>query len=437
MGTGVCGEEAPMSRFTIAFCFALVVAGCEKERVRIVVEPRPDGTFVRTIHLWKADKDKILPPDEERVDRTWEFYEERLEPLGKIVRFRGIFRKPPPDVVHEGRSNVGGYDVWQAGPGWLGIYRERRPGATDLFAKLQKVAEGIDLLSRILAETMREQLAGEPGLDALVAFLSGPFREDLKEMVFHFAGGSYDLATADDRLLTAFSMVLQFAEERGYLAVADLPRALNLESLRELVSRFVARKMERSLDDDLREKLAFLTDAGKLTASMERAMKKLGEPGEDFGKAMEPFLKDVIRFDLFSSDEILDLVLELPPGAELLHTSGTRNLEKRRIEWTDTIDARAVRSLYHASFAVADEEWQTKHLGRVALPAKDLPDYVLWVNGLPEAQAGAWREAVNALTPGDDLIERLRAIRVTPREEGDEEVEEKGAKILIKALKAD
>ncbi|MHC4469732.1 MAG: hypothetical protein ACYTDY_03280 [Planctomycetota bacterium] len=415
----------------------LFLAGCEKEHTKVVVEPRADGTFVRTISLWKTDTDKpgkTLPPDEERVERVWEFYESRLEPVGKVARFRGTFRSPPPDIPHDGRTNQGGYDVWRAGPGYVGYYRERRPGVMDLFARLEKAAAGIDHLSRILAEMFRRELEGEAGVDSLVAFLSGPFRADMKEMMFLFAGGTYDLVDDDERLFSVFAVIVQLAEERGYVAVADFPKIFNKQSVIDVLHHFIASKMERSLDDDLRGKLAFLTDSEKLPKAFEGALLSLGDSKEELEKEMEPFLKGVVSFDIFSDHETLEVVLVLPPGAEILYTSGELVPEKRRIEWEDTLDGRAVRSLYHASFAVADEAWQKAHLGSVGLTGEELYEYVFWVNGLPEEQAKAWRKAVDALEPGEGLAERLAAIRVTPRDEDEEDGREKGAKLLIAAL---
>ena len=197
------------------------------------------GKFVRTIHLWRtnpAESFKTLPPDEERVAAVTKLYGTRLEPVGEVVKFRGEFREMPPDVLRDKETNHGGYDVWRAGPGWVGFYRERRPGPTDLYARLEKAASGVDRLTKILAEMFRAQLPGEAGVDSLTAFLVGPLRTDLKEMMFVMATGSHSVLD-DDALVSALAMVLQIAEERGYLDAADLPKITNRETGLELLLR--------------------------------------------------------------------------------------------------------------------------------------------------------------------------------------------------------
>ena len=377
-----------MSRAALCLILLSVVfaAGCDEDHTKVVVEPRADGKFVRTISLWRtnpAESFKTLPPDEKRVAAVAKLYGTRLEPVGEVVKFRGEFREMPPDVLRDKETNHGGYDVWRAGPGWGGYYRERRPGPTDLYARLEKAASGVDRLTEILAEMFRAELPGEAGVDLLTAFLVGPFRADAKEMMFVMATGSHsDLD--DDALVSALAMVLQIAEERGYLDAAALPMITNKETGLELLLRMVAEKMERPLDEDLRSKLGFLTDAEKLAAAFEDAAKSVGEVEKSF----DPYVEEILHLDLFSGDETLELVVELPPGAEIIHTSGKRAADERRVEWKGKLDGRAVRILHHVSFSVADEDWQRKRFGRVALTKEDLSNYVFWVCGLPERQEG-------------------------------------------------
>ena len=39
----------------IAAAAVLALCGCIRDRVEVTVEPRPDGSFVRTLGLWRFD----------------------------------------------------------------------------------------------------------------------------------------------------------------------------------------------------------------------------------------------------------------------------------------------------------------------------------------------------------------------------------------------
>ena len=49
----------------ILIALLAIVGGCEHDHIRITITPGPDGSFVRTIRLWKTDSEKpgaILAP---------------------------------------------------------------------------------------------------------------------------------------------------------------------------------------------------------------------------------------------------------------------------------------------------------------------------------------------------------------------------------------
>jgi hypothetical protein len=54
-------------------------------------------------------------------------------------------------------------------------------------------------------------------------------------------------------------------------------------------------------------------------------------------------------------------------------------------------------------------EFQTAHFGKGILDGQALAEYVLWRNGLTEAEGEEWDGFVVSLKPGPGLEERVRA----------------------------
>ena len=102
----------PQRRLLPAAATVLLLAcGCVREFVQVKVEPRPDGSFVRTVRLWKVDDEKdkgILPPDTGAVANAAKHYMERLEDKEGAARFQGTFyHAVPTDILHAGDTNRG------------------------------------------------------------------------------------------------------------------------------------------------------------------------------------------------------------------------------------------------------------------------------------------------------------------------------------------
>ncbi|HUT36085.1 MAG TPA: hypothetical protein VNE39_21535 [Planctomycetota bacterium] len=431
-------------RQLLASLLVLVVAvlGCERDHVEVTAEPRPDGSFVRTIHLWHTDTEKkgqILAPPAALVDQARPQYPKRLDTPDASVAFQGEFRVVPPDLRRADQTNRGEYTVWPSRLGHVGYYRERRPGRTDHFTRFREAADAADLLVRLAAAIARQQLQGEKGLDPLVEFIEGPFRKDFKEALFFVAhadlGASAQLGAQDAEkvLVGAAAFLFQFAEERGYLEAADLPRLLTGQGAVGVAAALVARKMGRPLDAPLRKKLLGLLEPETARAAYQAALGELTLTEKQFDEALKPLTEGLLHLRLFSAAPELRYTLVLPAQAEVLHTSGVKDEKENRIHWRDELDDRPVAGLYFAFWSAPDAEWQTAHLGRVALRGRELMDYVFWESSLRPELAAAWRTALDRLDPKGDLAAQLGAIRLAPpAKEGEPD---EGARLLLEALK--
>jgi hypothetical protein len=408
----------------------------------VTVEPRADGSFLRSIHLWHTDpqkKGQILAPPAALVDQAKAQYPKRAPTADASVAFQGEFRVVPPDLARGNETNRGAYTVWPSRLGHLGYYRERRPGRTDHFTRFREAADAADLLVRLAAAVARRQLQGEKGLDALVEFLEGPFRKDFKEALFFVAHADLGAAAqfgsedAEKVLVGAAAYLVQFAEERGYLEAADLPRLRTGEGAAGVAAALVARKMGRPLDAPLRKRLLGLLEPEAAQGAYQAALQDLKLTEKQFEEALKPLVEGLLHLQVFAVAPELRYTLVLPPQAEVVHTSGRKAEKENRIEWRDSLDDRPVASLYFALWAAPDAEWQTAHLGRVALRGEELMNYVLWETALRPELAAAWRAALERLDPKGDLGAQLGAIRLGPPAKDGQP--EEGARLLLDALK--
>ncbi len=402
----------------VAVTALALACGCVREFIEVNIQPRPDGSFVRTVRFWRVDDDKkgqTLAPDDGVLANAAKHYLTRLEDEGAAARFQGTFyHAVPADILFGGDTNHGGYTVWRSPLGHLGYYRERRPGRVDLLTRFREVEASIDQLVHLGITMAAQQLEGEAGLDKLVAYLTGPLRRDLKEAAFHFYVQRFRPRVPHDKnnekdVLSTAAIVLQFAEERGHLKVKDLPKLGDDQARSELLMNMVAQRMGRPLDDALRKKLALLGDPDLAKAAFEKALPILGTTKERFEAAMMPVLNCVVAFELFEVHPTLRYVLRLPPNAQVRFTSGELDEKKRQITWKRTLEPRPVGDLFYALWSAPDAPWQTKHLGRVALRGEALEEYITWESALDPERAKTWRAALERLDPQRDLVAQLKA----------------------------
>jgi hypothetical protein len=430
-------------RAALALGLLLLSVGCIRKHVEVKIEPRPDGSFLRTLRMWNTDTEKegeILPPDKAMLANAAKHYLERAAEEGAAAQFQGTFYAAvPPDLLYAEDTNRGRYTVWRSPLGHMAYYRERRPGRADVRTRFAEVEESLDLLVKVMVTVARQQLDGEKGLEKLVAYLEGPFRRDLAEAALHFYAlnlhpQAKDGSLRDKQVATSLSLVLQLAEERGHVKAQDLPRFAHDGPRVQFLMQMVARRMERPLDDALGRKLAFLGEQEKAKPALEGALGQLGMTPEQFQQRMKPITDCVLNFRLFEADPEVSYTLALPRGADVRETSGTVNKEASTVAWTTTLSPLPVSRIFFAFYSVPDEQWQTTHLGGVVLQEEALEEYIGWENSLDKARAAAWRTALDRLDPQDDLTAQLEAIHVTPTPAEGEPQPEYGARLLLHAI---
>jgi len=432
--------------FAIAL-LALAAGGCLRDHIEITIEPQPDGSFVRSLRMWRVDDAKpkdIKAPSQEFVKAARPHYMAPVDTPDATVAFRNTFYKLPSDIAFQDRRNAGGYVVVTGSFGRVGHYRERRPGRTDHAAAQQEIRSAVETLTSLLATIVRQQLQGEEGAERLAAAVEGPFRRDLQDLALAVAaiGATGQPVTLEkdiekdketrDRFFAIVSYVLQFVEERGYVKAREALRFTDGDAVREHVLRLVAKHMGRPLDADLRAKLLAVTEGEVWEAAGKRALEAMNLTEEELKKTLEP-LAALAVIKAVGTDPLLHYALALPEGAELVSSNGRLDAEARKVRWTDELDGRLVAQLFHALWATPDTDARRQRLGRQALQGSKLMRFTLWENTLSPERRARWTAAVARLDPKGDLPAQLNAIRIAEGEDGDEPA---GVAILLDALGA-
>jgi hypothetical protein len=434
--------------FTVA-ALALALGACERDHIEITIEPQADGSFVRTLRLWRVDENAhngIKAPSKEFVEAAKPHYMDPLAAKDATVVFRNTFYKMPQDVALEGQTNAGGYTLNVGTFGRVGHYRERRPGRADHAAAQQEIASSVATLTTLLATMARQQLQDEQGVEQLAKAIEGKFRRDLQDLASYLAttaatgqpvvlGKEFEDMDrpAVDRLFGMLSYVLQFAEERGYLKTRDFPRLFDEEFLRGRVFTLVAKHMGRPLDDALRAKLLTLSDGERWEAAGKQALQAIGLTELALRERVQP-LTALGAVKMFGTEPLLHYVLVLPEDASVIATNGRAEEDGNKVRWTDELDGRLVAQLFHAMWATPDAAAQRKHLGRIAVKDLALMQLTLWEASLAPEPRKRWVAAVAALDPNRGLRTQLEAIRI---EQGEGAGQPHGADVLIKALGLD
>lgn len=344
-------------------------------------------------------------------------------------KFTGQF---PPDV-----GGAGAYTCLTNSLGQTGFYVERFRGNDDLAAMTERRFQAADQLADLFVGWSRKELGHEPGYDRLRQFLNVDFRRDLKNLgAYSWEGeltGGYT-TNGSEEFIVRFG---QYLIEHGYLTMGDVPAVFrevygdDSPALLHRIQRLVARKLGVPETEPVPASLAFLADEATMEKSFDNYLAgtelyraKLKQWEED--KKQKPDLKqpapsevvndaigNLMEFDLFGQPDHLVVRLSLP--APPLHSNGRWDKAHQQVIWESDIEGRTNATHFpffcYASWAKADDRFQKKHFGRVALTGDGLTRYCLWRSSQDQPAGEEWDAFVAGLRPGRGLMEKIDAFR--------------------------
>lgn len=385
---------------------------------------------------YENDQEVIREFPADVLARIAKGYPERLSPADALTHvFQGRFTGAQPSDL----GGAGQYLRLTSQLGAASVYTERYCGDDDQNKQLDRSRVALDRLVDHAIGWFNKELSGQPGLTRLRVFMGRELRSDLQNVLLLAAlavrvadyneGGAEEMAARIGQLLIERGYV---PPERAAEVISGVYRVELNDRAPELmgyVQRLAARKMGLADDKPVPAALGFLADAERAEKSFEAYLASTeayqlllerwqGERNKNPDASrpepttvVEPLFSDLLPFEIFASSSRLEarLVLPVKPFA----SNGEWQGEQGPLRWSKTAICKelGLPTYLYAAWSEPDREAQRLRFGKLALQGQDLAEYVVWRNGLGEAEGRQWDAFVAALKPGQDLLARLQRFR--------------------------
>ena len=424
----------------VLVAMAFLVTGCPQKEY--IVELKPQGNGVeRTLVFYCADGVNTntgapiyLSFDPAELAIITALYPAHsLTNDGNRYAVRGQFKNELP-------HDVGGAGVFTnliTSLGSAGFYMERFRGNDDLTGMAERRSKAADKLADIYVGWSQMELGRQPGYDKLHKFLDVDFRRDLKNLsayCWEFQLVSNYKTNAVEEFTVRFG---QYLIERGYFKFEEIPAMFrdfssnDPKAILQRIQRLLARKIGVPDTAPLPSSLAIFADEKKLQTSLDNYLvgtelyraqlkqwesdKKLKpdtqkpEPSAVTDDAVGP----LFEFNQFGQGDHLVVHLSLP--AAPAHSNGRWDNALKQVSWethlSDRTNATRFPFTCYANWAQADDEYQKKHFGKVALAGDELTEYCVWRGSLEPKLGNEWDAFLVGLQPGNSLMEKIKGFR--------------------------
>jgi len=417
----------PLSLAAMAF----VVTGCPHNDY--TVQLKPHGNVIeRTLMFYCADGEDT----NNGTPNYQSFDEKELEAISALYPTNALTTNGSRYIIHGDFTDTMPGDVGGAGVytnlvtslGDAGFYVERFRGNDDLAGVAERQFKACGQLTDLIVGWSQTELGQQPGYDKLHQFLDVDLRRDLKNASLYFQEGNMIgnyKTNASEEFAVRFG---QYLLERGYFTLGEAPAifgelsADNQQALLPRIQRLVARKMGVPDTDPVLASLAFLGDETNMeksftnylagTDAYHARLKQWEQDKKLKPDANQPVPLDVvddvigslIDFDLLGGQPdhlTVQLSLSSPP----LHSNGRWDAALKQVVWeSDIVDrTNATRMPFscYAGWVQPDVQFQTEHLGKVALTGDDLTEYCLWRSCQDAQRSGEWDSFLAGLKAGN------------------------------------
>ena len=435
-----------MNRFlaaTLGLAATLILTGCPRNEY--VVEMKSVGNALErrvTCGRYDINGETRTPldfPEPELASLKALYPKHAFDEANKRHTFQGLtIRSTPNDI-----GGAGSYVLLKTSFGSVGNYVERFRGHDDQWTRLQRRAKSVDQFIDLLLGWLETELGRDPGFPKLRRFLDGQARHDLKNgslMIYQVElAEQFKKDASEEFVIRAF----QYFLERGYFHQEETAQVLGFirgsnqkeESL-NFVRRWLAERLGLSSTAAMPAFFAFLNDSEAIEASWTKYMRstdlfksRLKEWEADHARdpKIDPLDPAQVGTDValgaieFQSATLDQLKVKLTLPLAPFSSNGKWDEASKNVLWEASIgtgQSRELPAICYAAWAEPDSEFQTRHLGKVALRGKDLGQIVLWRVNLPENQGGEWDRFLTGLKPGQNLEKGLDAFRFPGEIEG-------------------
>ncbi len=438
-----------LSRVTICLCFAPWFNGCIQTDYDLELTPQADR-LKRSVHVHHQTKDAAekRQPDDERIAKE---YGRESQAGRQHQNYDASFTGRLPFDI----GGHGTYTHFDTPLGSVSLYLERFRGDADLAGILERRKAAVDHLVTLLIGWLGAELAHDPNWPQFSEFLGREFRRDLFNLSLNLWHESS--MPKPDALSDPAMKVLQHLVEREYLQPDELPaiqraiRDAQHDDHQRLLG-WVRRLIVARLNDQTEPapELPFLESWPKLQASLRKYLATT----EEYGIARTGWLENkktnpaaeepdpLVVFDevlrqnfagiLQLGGDQLTVTLNLDRPA--ISTNG-ENIDGQKLEWPAYLlpNGEMPPRLLYAVWDEPNDLTQQLLFGGTVLSGERLLTYAMWYAGLSDAERTAWDEFLAGVSPGPDLLPRLRAFRF-PGEAADLEAEQRLSKPAVEVV---
>lgn len=408
-------------------CVVCLIAICGCASTVYKVDLRPDGrAMTRTLSLMGVTDDSSTPAsitgDEER--RLGKLYAAgQTDRDAGNIRFTATFTgKMPADV-----GGSGSLDFFDTSLGSLSIYAERFRGEDDLTASMADRRAAVDEVVDLLVGWI-DAAFEDSQRETLHEFVDTNLRNDFQNVAMYVwtasaITGEIGNDGAEKQAWMPLFRVAQYLVERGYFAVADIPKisrmfaAGDADALMEFARNALVRKTNSAADafDLLASRTATHASMVKFLKTTPQYEAYLREHKKS-GSTKDANPMAVLATPLFqllpvltSNHETIDVTLHLP--IKPFVTNGEWDEADGEVRWVREMGSSVLPVFAHATWAQPDVEEQTRLFGRVLITGRDLSEYAMWLHSLNELETKQWNGMLGTLDAADgidNVIETLR-----------------------------
>jgi hypothetical protein len=306
------------------------------------------------------------------------------------------------------------------------FYVERFRGNPDVDGELQRRLKAADRLSEILLAFVRRELSGKPELAKAEAFLKDRFPKDLRNLLIYewLAETQAQCKAESDTngpLTDMMAHAAQYLIDRGYATVDDLPPLYRLASGESdasemaVLARLAANVLGYPRDQAVPQWVAelFSDDSWKSFDEFVRATPQYRDAIAEADAEGQTAVPEEVRATQVllplntlglgrTNDRInISLACATRPSIGNPTTRGGGDLN-----WQLSVPPRghARHSFPAIAYAIClqpNEQFQTRHFGRVFLAGWDLAAYALWRDTLSKSEAAKWDALLQRVKPDD------------------------------------
>ena len=423
---------------------AVMVTGCPHNDYKVDLIPAGPA-MMRTLTFYRADgvNTNTGAPNYQAFNADELAAIAGLYPVSSLTNrgdlhiVTGQFGNQMPDDV----GGAGVYTNFATSLGSAGFYVERFRGNEDLAKLAEQRLKAANQVTDLLIGWSQSELGQDPHYPQLRTFLDTDFRHDFKNVGEYF----WQWQVAGDRQTNVagefIARIGEYLYEKDYFKLEEIPKLSvmmnhggDVAASHAWLQRLVARKMGVPDTEPLPASLDFLATEAKMDESFtnyfvhsEIYQQKLAEwkagvtnaagatlPNPD--QVAEECFESLVAFDFnFFGDTPDHVTIQLALPSAPIYSNGRWDETNGKVVWSSDIQSRT--NMNHlpfscfATWADADENFQTNHIGKLAIEGDDLVQYNLWRCGQDAQRGGEWDAFVAGLKPGNDLQAKIGAFR--------------------------